>query len=124
MPTRDMMKRETGFTLIEVLVTLTILSIGALAVMKHTSQTQDLMADIEHLDTMSRLAGMKMQELEKDGFSVSLARQGGFENVPGFFWSATTSLLRTGGWYRIELVVSRRDTDRSVTVERVFREAF
>jgi len=116
------MNSREGFTLIEVLVTLAILSIGALAVMKHVSQAQDMMADIGHLDTMARLAGMKIHELEEDGFSASLSRQGGFEAAPGVTWEARSSLLATGGWYRLELVVRRADSGRSVTVERLFRE--
>ncbi|BDQ38444.1 hypothetical protein SYK_28040 [Pseudodesulfovibrio nedwellii] len=116
------MKREAGFTLIEVLITLIVLSVGALAIMKHTSQTQDLMAEIRHLDTISRLAGLKMQDLEKDGFSSSLSREGTFEDHPGYEWSASSHLLKDGGWYRLKLVVRRDDTDRSVKVERIFRE--
>lgn len=116
------MTRRAGFTLMEVLVTLTILSVGALAIMKHTSQTQDLMADISHLDTMSRLAGLQMQELEKDDFSSSLNRDGEFEDYPGYEWAAKSHLIREGGWYRMELVVKRKDTGRSVKMERIFRE--
>ena len=116
------MKHNAGFTLIEALVTLTVLSIGALAIMKFTSQTQDMMAEIRHLDTMSRLASLEMQVLEKDGFSSSLSREGEFEDYPGYKWTAKSSLLRSGGWYRMVLVVTRSDTGNSVKVERVFRE--
>ncbi|WP_147822605.1 type II secretion system protein [Salidesulfovibrio onnuriiensis] len=116
------MSSNAGFTLIEVLVTLAILSIGALAVMKHVSQTQDMMADIGHTDTMARLAGMKLHELEEDGFSASLSRQGGFDGAPGFSWTAQSGLLESGGWYRMELVVRREDSGRSLVVERLFRE--
>lgn len=116
------MKRRSGIILIEVLVTLTVLSIGALAIMKHTSQTQDMMAEIRHLDTMSRLAGLKMHDLEKDGFSSSLSRDGTFEEYPGYEWAASSHLVQDGGWYRLKLVVRRRDTERSVVVERIFRE--
>ena len=116
------MKRSAGFTLIEVLVTLTVLSISALAIMKHTSQTQDMMAEIRHIDTMSRLAGLKMQELEKDGFFSSLSKLGEFEDYPGYEWRASSHLLRDGGWYRLLLVVVRKDTGQTVKIERIFRE--
>lgn len=116
------MKHSFGFTLIEVLVTLTILSLGALAVMKYASQAQDMLADIGHLDTMSRLAGMEMREIEKEGFSPSMSREGDFDDHPGYSWSAKSHLLMSGGWYRMVLVVKRDDTGRTVKVERIFRE--
>lgn len=116
------MASRIGFTLIEVLVTLTILSVAALAIMKHTSQTQDLMAEISHLDTMSRLAGLKMLDLERDGFSSSLNRTGKFEDDPGYEWIAKARLMKDGGWYRVVLVVRREDSGQSVKVERIFRE--
>jgi prepilin-type N-terminal cleavage/methylation domain-containing protein len=116
------MLRKSAFTLIEVLVTMTVLSIGALAIMKYASQSQDMMADIVHIDTLSRLAGVELRELEKDGFSASLSREGSFDDYPGYSWAAKTHLLMSGGWYRLVLVVRRDDTGRTVTVERIFRE--
>lgn len=116
------MSRDAGFTLIEVLVTLTVLSIGALGIMKFVSETQDLAADITHIDTMSRLATLQMHEIEKDGLSSSFSRDGTFQDYPGYEWSAKASLLKDGGWYRLALTVKRSDTGRSIVMERIFRE--
>lgn len=115
-------KRSLGFTLIEVLVTLVVISVGALAVMKFANETQDLAAEITHLDTMSRLTVLQMSELEREGFSSATSKDGDFEDYPGYTWSAESSLLRTGGWYRMTLVVTRTDTGRTVKAERIFRE--
>ncbi|WP_243543977.1 type IV pilus modification PilV family protein [Pseudodesulfovibrio tunisiensis] len=114
--------RSEGFTLIEVLVTLVVLSIGALSVMKFASQTQEVSAEISHTDAMSRLAGIRMLELEKDGFSSSFSRSGGFDDEPGYEWSAGSVGVNDDGWYRMVLEVRRRDTGRTVILERVFRE--
>jgi prepilin-type N-terminal cleavage/methylation domain-containing protein len=114
--------RRAGFTLIEVLVTMVVLSIGAMAVMKYATQTQEVSAEISHLDTMSRLAVVKLVDLEDEGLTSSFSRDGFFEDYPGYRWSAKSSAIMTGGWYRMEVVVVREDSGRSVTVERVFRE--
>jgi len=114
--------KAAGFTLLEVLIALTIISVGGLAVMKYAAQTQNMTADITHLDTMSRLAVIQLNELEKDGFSSSLSREGAFDDFPGYVWIAKSSLLASGGWYRMALTVKRTDTGRSVILERVFRE--
>ena len=116
------MRGRAGFTLIEVLVTLTVLSIGALGVMKYVSETQDLAADITHIDTMSRLAVLQMNALEKDGLTSSLSRDGVFDDYPGYEWNAKSHLLKSGGWYRLALTITRTDTGRFVVLERVFRE--
>ena len=116
------MRGKVGFTLIEVLVTLTVLSIGALAIMQYSKQAQDTTAEITHLDTMSRLASLQMQKLEKEDFSSSFSREGEYEDYPGYSWEAQSHLLKSGGWYRMELTVRRKDSGRTVVVERIFRE--
>lgn len=116
------MGRKGGFTLIEVLVTLVVISVGAMAVMKFGTETQDLKAEITHLDTMSRLASIQMQKIENEGYTSSTALSGKFEDYPGYEWEANSFLLRDEGWYRLELVVRRLDTKRTVIVERIFRE--
>ncbi len=116
------MTSRMGFTFIEVLVTLTILSIGSLSVMQYISETQDLAADITHVDRLARLAQMQMQEIEKEGYSSSYSGEGEFSDFPDYTWEAHTSLLHDGGWYRMVLTVTRIDTKRSITLERVFRE--
>lgn len=116
------MDRNSGFTLIEVLVALAVLSIGALAVMRHVSQVQDMLGDIGHMNTMTCLASMKLHELEAEGFSSSFSQQGGFPLEPGFSWAARSNVLATGGWYRLELVVRREDSGRTITIERFFQE--
>ena len=116
------MSRRSGFTLLEVLVTMVVLSIGALAVMKFTSQAQDTMAESRQLEYLCSLADRQVLELERDGFASSLSRSGEFPEDPGYVWSAKSSLLREGGWYRMELVVTNEESGRRVVVERIFRE--
>lgn len=116
------MGAKGGFTLIEVLVTLVVISVGAMAVMKFGLETQDVKAEISHIDTMSRLVALQMQELESEGYSSSTSLSGTFQDYPGYEWEAQSKLLRDGGWYRLELVVRRLDTKRTVIMERIFRE--
>lgn len=113
---------KDGFTLVEVLVTLTVLSIAALGIMKFSTQSQDMSAEIDHIDGLSRLAVIQLYELEKDGFSASLSREGGFDEAPDYRWTAKSHLLTEGGWYRLTLTVTRKDTGRTLVVERIFRE--
>lgn len=116
------MAEKGGFTLIEVLVTLAVLSVSALGIMKFVSESQGLSAEIQHLDVMSRIAVLQLEELREDGFSSSLSRDGEFEDYPGYAWRAESRLLLEGGWYRMSLTVTREDTGRSVVLERIFRE--
>lgn len=116
------MKKCAGFTLIEVLVTLVVLSIGAMSIMKFASQTQDMSAEIRHIDQMSRLAGIKILELEKDGFGSSFFRNGDFADAPEYDWKAESKSVNEDGWYRMIFIVHRKDTGRILTVERLFRE--
>lgn len=111
-----------GFTLIEVLATLTVLSLAAMGIMRFASQAQDMSAEIDHIETMSRLASMEMFDLEKEGFSSSTDRSGEFEDEPGYDWTARSNLLREGGWYRMKLTVRRKDSGRTLVMERIFRE--
>lgn len=117
------MSMRSGFTLLEVLVTLAVLSIGALAVMQFTSQTQDTMAETRHLEMMCRLATTKMVELEREGFSSSVSRRGDFDDNPGYDWSAEAKQVKDG-WYCMELVITQNDNGRSLIVERLFKEPF
>jgi prepilin-type N-terminal cleavage/methylation domain-containing protein len=113
---------RAGFTLLEVLVALLVISVGALAVMRFASQTGDMAAETSHLETMSRLASEQLRELARDGYSSSLSREGDFKDHSGYVWAARSRLVREGGWYVLGVTVTRRDTKRSVTVERLFRE--
>ncbi len=115
------MKRG-GFTLLEVLVTLAVLSIGAVAVMRFATQTQDSMAEAVHVETLSRLAQIKLVEVLKDDLSSGTSGSGDFEDAPGYAWEVGTRQLRDGGWHVLVLTVFRKDTGRSVSVERIFRE--
>ena len=103
-------------------MTLTVLSIGALAVVQYASETQDVAADITHVDTLSRLGVLKMLEIEQEGLSLSYSDDGEFEDYPGYKWEAQAKALRDGGWCRMVLTVTRTDTKRSVVIEKIFRE--
>lgn len=101
---------------------LLVISVGALAVMRFAAQTGDMAAETAHLETMSRLASEQLREVSRDGYASSLSREGGFDGHPGYAWSARSRLVREGGWYVLGVTVTRLDTKRSVTVERLFRE--
>jgi len=115
-------RKHAGFTLLEVLVALLVISVGALAVMRFAVQAGDMTAETAHLEGMSRLASEKLRELGREGYTSSLSREGKFDDPPGYAWAARSRLVREGGWYVMGVTVTRRDTKRSVTVERLFRE--
>lgn len=124
---RKLMRRrktehKKGFTFIEILVTLVVLSLGALAVLRYVSETQDLLSQSKHIDTLSKLANQKIIEFEDEGFSSSTVREGYFDEPSGYKWTLKTKTLDEIGWYKAILTVKRLDNDRKIRIETIFQE--
>jgi len=83
------MSRESGFTLLEVMVAVAIIAIAFVSLLGSQSQSIS-MAALSRFDTMaSLLAGQKIAELQLADFAGLHAEQGDFgEDFPEFQWQS------------------------------------
>jgi general secretion pathway protein I len=82
----------SGFTLMEVLVALSIMAIVIMAIFRLHSQTIDMARDSDFWVTAPLLAGGKMAEIETRFPDVAPAGQGDFGDAhPGYTWQATVA---------------------------------
>ncbi|OBQ46601.1 hypothetical protein SP90_11385 [Halodesulfovibrio spirochaetisodalis] len=120
----DHKKRSRGFTIIEVLVALVLLSIAVLMTIELTTQNQEALSMTHLQDTATLLAREKLFELEQDGLSASTGKSGDFGSAnPGFTWEAQAHSTNRLNSYRLELIVTwGKEKKRHVTLEKIFTE--
>lgn len=107
------MKREKGFTLLEILITLAIIAIAFPVLLRFLSQNISLATEAEFLSSASLLADSKMNDLCRNGYLESGPRSGRFETpYQQFGWKLSvggTSETDASGLQRIELSVTLAD---------------
>ena len=109
-----------GFTLLEVMIAVAILSMALVAAVGSQSQSVSLATEAKFATTASFLAQSKMAELETGESSELYSDSGDFgEDFPGYRWNADVTdadldSLGNASQYikKIVLVVGRSDTDR------------
>jgi len=109
-----------GFTLLEVMIAVAILSMALVAAVGSQSQSVSLATEAKFATTASFLAQSKMAELETRKSSELYSDSGDFgEDFPGYRWNADVTdadldSLGNASQYlkKIVLVVGRSDTDR------------
>lgn len=114
------MNSSYGFTLLEVMVAVAILSMALVAALGSQSQSVSLATETKFTTTASFLAQSKMAELETKKSNDLYSESGDFgDEFPGYRWDIDVSdpdLDALGNASRhlkkIELVVGRSDTDR------------
>ena len=86
--------RKSGFTLLEVLITLVLLTLGMMALSQAFSTGMRAATDVENVDLACNIAQSKMEELKNTSFA-SLASSGptADANFPNF--NVTTSVTGT-----------------------------
>ncbi|MDM8539531.1 prepilin-type N-terminal cleavage/methylation domain-containing protein [Desulfococcaceae bacterium HSG9] len=110
-------RNHTGFTLLEVMVALSIIAIALTSVYKLHGQTIDMFNDIKFYTSAPLLAQSKMAEIETMDADDLSDNSGDFgDDFPGFNWQVTVNeveseLLDTyaENLKRIDLTVSLND---------------
>lgn len=117
-------KRAAGFTLLEVLVTLVLVTTAVMAAVALTRDNLDQAAMIRRQDQAVLLARAKLFELAGEGLSASLDEDGDFDpDHPGFRWVAKASSTDEDNTYRASVRVTWDDPKRGeVRLERLFHD--
>ena len=108
-----------GFTLIEVLVALSILTIAMTAVYRLQSQTMAMSARARFYTIAPLLAQARLAEIERAGFEDPADGSGDFgQDYPGYTWSVRTEevqtdLLKDRPYHllRIELAIEQNEEE-------------
>lgn len=116
--------KNEGFTLIEVLISLALLSIAITATMTFTEQNQDNLTQINSQDTATILAQKKMFELEQAGLTADISRTGSFgREYSDYQWQASVNPAPLPRTYILTLKIIRiSNTKNYATLEKVFYE--
>jgi type II secretion system protein I len=117
--------RQSGFTLLELMVALVILALGIVGLMRAVSQGMAATAQIRDVTTATTLAQMKMEELASHVADLPAESSGDFgDEAPAFSWRATAESTDIEGLKRITVVVlwQRGNRQQSVTLETCVSE--
>ena len=80
--------KQHGFTLLEIMIALAVLSVALVALLKSGGENLSLLYESNTLTTVSMLARQKLSELEST-FGSSTAMEGDFgEKFPEYRWKA------------------------------------
>ncbi|MGD2127458.1 MAG: prepilin-type N-terminal cleavage/methylation domain-containing protein [Desulfobacteraceae bacterium] len=87
-----MKKVDNGFTLLEVMVAITLIAIALMAVLGSQSQSVSLAGEARFYTTAALLAQTKMAEIESQDPEDLTADSGDFdEDFPGYTWKLAVS---------------------------------
>jgi prepilin-type N-terminal cleavage/methylation domain-containing protein len=79
---------RSGFTFLEVVVSLAVMSVGIVAVLEAFSAASRLSLQDEYITTATHLAISKMEEVEKETAITAGAQEGDFgDDFPDFRWT-------------------------------------
>lgn len=98
--------KNTGFTLLEVMVAMSILAIALVAVFQMQSQSISMSTESRFLTTASLLAQNKMADIEADASLGNRSQKGDFApDYPDYGWSLTVTDTQLARLKRVELNV-------------------
>jgi type II secretion system protein I len=109
-----------GFTLMEVLVALSVLALGLTAVIHAVAENQDGVLAAREMTIAGTLAASKMDEIQAVGLEEFSADSGRFDpEFPDYFWTLDTPREIAPDLVLAGLRVGRGEQEL-VTVERIF----
>jgi len=122
-------KRNSGFTLLEVMIALAIIAMVLVTVLASQSQSLSLAGEAKFNTTAALLAQSKLAEIEAENPENLASDSGDFgENFPGYHWDLTVSSPGFAGaeealdyLKQIDLVVSWGEQDRYQYRLRLYR---
>lgn len=108
-----------GFTLLEVMVALAILSIALTSIYRLHGQTMDMSARARFYDQAPLLAQAKLSEIERQGIKNAADGSGDFSEAhPGYTWSVSveempSDLMKADEYHlvRIDIRISSDSAD-------------
>jgi general secretion pathway protein I len=110
-------KNNTGFTLLEIVVALTIAALALPALMQAFSEGTKRQATIENKTTALYLMKLRMSEIEMIGNLETGSEEGEFGSNSRFSWSSDISETDTDGLYEVIVTVTWQERSQPMTVE-------
>jgi len=117
-------ERRLGFTLVEVLVAMAILSIALVAVFQLQSQSVSMSAEARFATSASLLAQSKMTEIETGGVNTGRKQEGDFgPDYPQYGWRLDISDTQLPQFKKIEVTVFNKNLARGGVYKLVLYKA-
>lgn len=117
-------KVPKGFTLLEVLVALSIMAISLIGVMKSVLMVQDALYDSSSRSLAAELAHTQLARVKQTGLENMFQFSGAFENHPGYRWQLEKISLEEDELFLIRLEVFLADSSKRVLgLEELFWQA-
>ncbi len=110
-------KNQRGFTLLEIVVALTIAAIALPALLKAFSEGTKKQSIIENKTTALYLLKLKMSEIEMMGELEVGSDEGDFGDDSLFQWTADIAESDTEGLYEVTVAVNWQEMGREELVE-------
>ena len=110
----------SGFTLIEILVSLAIIAIAFVAILKSTALVQDSLISSKTKNLAAMLGAQKMAEIENNGLNNIKQWNGKFEANNNFKWKIKEEPTSQEQLRRIKLIISDLSEQKEIlSFERI-----
>lgn len=116
-----MLKKKTGFTLLEVMIAMAILAIALVAVFQMQSQSISMASESRFMTTASLLAQSKMAGIEAETSLGNQSQKGDFApDYPEYAWTIQITDTQIAKLKRIEVNVFNKLLTRGGAYQLVF----
>jgi general secretion pathway protein I len=112
--------KSFGFTLLEVMIALAILSLVAIAFLRFQAGSVRLIDEAHYISLATLLAKEKMSEMESKGFAEPGKSSGeGEESFPGFKWARIVSATEVGNVQKVQVKVLWKEGNNDRSLELI-----
>ena len=101
------MRRAAGFSLVEVLCALLILSAGLVGITQSITLSLRWSREAEMVTRAEQLAAGRVETLRAEGYLSEGEEEGEFDEFPQYRWSQTVSETSQKGLYEVTVTVER-----------------
>ena len=116
----DRDRENAGFTLLEVMMTLAIISIAFVAILRSLGMSVDLSYESKNISLATLLAQGKMAEIEVAGFpEVEEVSEEFGDEYPGFRWEKSISEIGVDGLRKVVVRVFWQESENANNVELI-----